>query len=1105
MLAILLNAGGQACANEEQTKEPPGEAAGPIPIAEMKRDRPVDFMTEALPIFNKNCLACHSATEAKGDLVLETPATIIKGGGEGPAVVPGKSGGSLLLKLASRQMKPFMPPRNNKVNASALTPDELGLIKLWVDQGATGAVTVALGPVRWQPLPAGFNPINAVAVTADGQYAACGRANQVFIYHVPSGSLVTRLTDPELLKSGLVDKPGVADRDVIQSLAFSPDGTLLASGGYRVVKLWRRQPVVPKFYLSPVAGSPVAVVAASPNGKWLATPGAEHQIRIWDAANGKLSKELSGHTGTVTALLFSPDNDKLYSGSADKTLRLWRVSDGASLGRIETPSEIKAVTWAAEGKQLVAGGADQVIRTWSLPEGTNTQTNVLMELKGHSGPITSLDTLLPAGRQILSGSADGSVRLWNIDTGQPARQMDHGGPVTTVAARKDGKRLASAGLNNAVKLWNAENGQLVAELKGDRYAQEWAAELERGLAFAKNEVAYQKSALEKAQKQQQTESEAVAKATEAKTAAEKALAEKYEASAKATEAKAAADKAWGEAISELTKATAAKALAEKEAPAAGAEAKAAEDTAVQVKSAFEKAAQAKAGAYQTALDLAAQAQKSAEKVTEAKTAAQKEPANKALADALAAAEKAATAKASEAEAAIDKAAASKLTLGPAALAKADAEQHAQEAAVKAKAAHEAKAAAEKAFTDATNWQKEAETKAKATEKQATEASQALKKAETEKSRADETLDFAVRAARKADELVTASKTAVESASAEQQKAEAVLATATKTAAATEMPVRAVAFSPDHQLLASAGDDKLIHTWSAENGQAYDVFKGPAAAALALAFLADGSLVSSAADQQTGVWHATAQWTLERAIGTGDDASPLADRVLALDFSTDGRWLATGGGIPSRSGELKVWQVADGALVREFKEAHSDTVFGLDFTADGKYLASCAADKFIKVFDAASGNLIKTFEGHTHHVLGVSWKRDGRTLASCGADKAVKIWDFIAGEQRKTLDGFNQAVTSIHFAGIGNEALITTGDSLVRFIREDGNLNVRNFAGGTDYLQCGAVTPEGRIVIAGGQDSVLRVWNGTNGERIGFIDPPKADGPARLLTGGREAR
>ena len=60
-----------------------------------------------------------------------------------------------------------------------------------------------------------------------------------------------------------------------------------------------------------------------------------------------------------------------------------------------------------------------------------------------------------------------------------------------------------------------------------------------------------------------------------------------------------------------------------------------------------------------------------------------------------------------------------------------------------------------------------------------------------------------------------------------------------------------------------------------------------------------------------------------------------------------------------------------------------------------------------------------------------------------------------------------------------------------------------FAGGTDYLQCGAVTPEGRIVIAGGQDSVLRVWNGTNGERIGFIDPPKADGPARLLTGGRK--
>ena len=61
---------------------------------------------------------------------------------------------------------------------------------------------MAAGAIAWQPLPAGLNPIYSVALSPDGQFAACGRANQIFIYHVPSGRLVTRLTDPQLLQPG---------------------------------------------------------------------------------------------------------------------------------------------------------------------------------------------------------------------------------------------------------------------------------------------------------------------------------------------------------------------------------------------------------------------------------------------------------------------------------------------------------------------------------------------------------------------------------------------------------------------------------------------------------------------------------------------------------------------------------------------------------------------------------------------------------------------------------------------------------------------------------------------------------------------------------------
>src|SRR5438128_1967875 len=100
-------------------------SAAPTAIAEVKHEGDVDFEKEILPIFRRNCLACHSATEAQSDLVLESPQTILKGGSEGPAVVAGKSDESRLLKLASKQKEPFMQPPDNDVKAKPLRPQEL--------------------------------------------------------------------------------------------------------------------------------------------------------------------------------------------------------------------------------------------------------------------------------------------------------------------------------------------------------------------------------------------------------------------------------------------------------------------------------------------------------------------------------------------------------------------------------------------------------------------------------------------------------------------------------------------------------------------------------------------------------------------------------------------------------------------------------------------------------------------------------------------------------------------------------------------------------------------------------------------------------------------
>ncbi len=319
------------------------EDAKPIAIGEVKHEGAVDFEKEVLPLLAKNCLACHNAKKAENALNLETPQTILQGGDSGPAVVAGKSGESLLLKAASHLEEPFMPPADNSAGAVNFTSDQLGLIKLWIDQGATGEVSAAR-PIQWQPLPPGMNPIYAVAITPDGQYAACGRANQIFVYHVPSGQLVTRLTDPSLVKSGLYENQGVAHLDLVQSLAFSPDGDLLASGGYRQVKLWRRPHDVHKADLAGGAAG-TDTLAISPDGKWAATGEASGAIKLWEVAVGKDPKTLAGHSAAVTSLRFLPDSSKFASGSADKTVRLWNVADGAAVAQVETPAPVARWRW----------------------------------------------------------------------------------------------------------------------------------------------------------------------------------------------------------------------------------------------------------------------------------------------------------------------------------------------------------------------------------------------------------------------------------------------------------------------------------------------------------------------------------------------------------------------------------------------------------------------------------------------------------------------------------------------------------------------------------------------------------------------------------------
>mgnify|MGYP001383194231 CR=1 FL=1 len=148
------------------------QSAG-LPVASLARKTPVDFQDEVLPVLRANCLACHNQTKSKADVILETPKDIV----EADIVVPGKPMESLLFQSAAHLEDPLMPPKENKVSAKSLNPQQLALLKLWIEQGAKGEIRSAR-KIEWQPLPPGLNPIYSVSVSPDGQYAVAGRANR---------------------------------------------------------------------------------------------------------------------------------------------------------------------------------------------------------------------------------------------------------------------------------------------------------------------------------------------------------------------------------------------------------------------------------------------------------------------------------------------------------------------------------------------------------------------------------------------------------------------------------------------------------------------------------------------------------------------------------------------------------------------------------------------------------------------------------------------------------------------------------------------------------------------------------------------------------------
>ena len=383
----------------------------------------------------------------------------------------------------------------------------------------------------------------------------------------------------------------------------------------------------------------------------------------------------------------------------------------------------------------------------------------------------------------------------------------------------------------------------------------------------------------------------------------------------------------------------------------------------------------------------------------------------------------------------------------------------------------AKVPADKPDAALTKKQTEAKTKLEAAVKADAAATDALKAAETAAADAVAEQPKVTKLLAEAEKAAADAKAAQTTAQAAQKKGTEDLAAANKALTEQAKSLATLLLSPDHRWLIESQADGSAIIWAVSSGKAVAKFKPNAGAKAALAWKPDNQLTVPA----EGTLETLApKWTLERTLGTGNAKSPIVDRVNALAFSPDGKTLAVGSGEPSRGGDITLWNVSDGKLTREMRDRHSDTVLSLEFSPDGKLIASGGADKQLRVSDVANGKQLKVFEGHTHHVLGVSWRADGRVLVSSGADNATKVWDWLKGERRKNLDGWDKEVTSVRYLGASTRLVTTSGDKQVRLIGDDGSAPAA-LKGTADFIQTSATTRNGQWVAAGGEDSVVRIW------------------------------